>query len=111
KHFPPASYHNPNRDEQAPPRLAQRWPFLAITIVVLVQLLASAANGQTPTPPVNPCPPALMPGQDFQRVPEIVTSGNKLRGTIILSDEQEWMTFRVPVAAPSDSSRSQCEPQ
>ena len=44
-------------------------------------------------------------------VPEIVSAGGKLHGTIVLSDEQEWMAFRVPVSAPSDTSKSQCMPQ
>jgi FtsP/CotA-like multicopper oxidase with cupredoxin domain len=45
------------------------------------------------------------------KVPEIITKDGKLRGVVVLSDEQEWMAFRVPVSAPSDQSSSQCLPQ
>jgi FtsP/CotA-like multicopper oxidase with cupredoxin domain len=52
-----------------------------------------------------------MPGQTLIPVPVIQSGSGRLQGTIILSDEQEWMTSRVPVAAPSNTSRSQCQPQ
>ena len=71
---------------------------------------AQASPTPTPTPIANPCPPA-MTGQTLIPVPEIVSKAGKLRGTLILSDEPEWMAFRVPPSAPSDSSRSQCLPQ
>ncbi len=95
-----------------------QWRVMASIAFLLVNVMA--ANSQTPTPtptpgasPANPCPTALMPGQTLIPVPVIGASDqdHKLRGTIILSDEQEWMPSRVPVSAPSDSSRSQCQPQ
>jgi len=89
---------------------------LRVTLAVFALFLLPAlpAQAQTPTPspsPVNPCPPSLMPGQPFIPVPIIRSGGGKLRGTIILSSENQWMTFRVPQVAPSASSRSQCMPQ
>ena len=86
---------------------------LVIAVVVMLQAMparAQASPTPTPTPIANPCPP-LMFGQELIRVPEIASAGGKLRGTIVLSDEQEWMAFRVPVSAPTAQSRSQCFPQ
>lgn len=80
--------------------------FLAAIVTVVLQ--ASAIYGQAP---VNPCPTQLTPGQNLFKVPEIVSSGGKLRGTLLLSDQQQWMPSRVPASAPSDQSRSQCVPQ
>ena len=93
---------------------ASSWLQFASGIIVLIVLCALPAPAQTPTPspsPVNPCPTQLMPGQTLIPVPVIGSSEGRLRGTIILSDEQEWMTSRVPASAPTDSSRSQCMPQ
>jgi FtsP/CotA-like multicopper oxidase with cupredoxin domain len=47
-------------------------------------------------------------GQKLFRVPEITTKDGKMRGTMVLSDEEEWMAFRVPVSFPKTNSRSQC---
>jgi len=52
-----------------------------------------------------------MPGQTLIPVPVTGSSEGRLRGTIILSDEQEWMTFRVPASAPTNASGAQCLPQ
>jgi FtsP/CotA-like multicopper oxidase with cupredoxin domain len=87
-----------------------------LALLVLSGMPVSLARAQTPTPtpspsPSNPCPTALMPGQTLIPVPVLDSSGGRLRGTIILSDEQQWMTFRVPPSAPTDSARSQCQPQ
>lgn len=86
--------------------------FLAGVVVALQapQVLAQAAPTPTPTPIANPCP-SVMLGQNLVPVPEIVTKDGKLRGTLVLGDEQEWVAFRVPISAPSDTSRSQCVPQ
>ena len=95
-------------------RAHSRWLFTAAVAAAITLLPMVCAQAQAPTPspsPVNPCPPELMPSQTLQAIPEIKTTGGKLRGTIIMSVEQQWMTFRVPVSAPSDSSRSQCQPQ
>ncbi len=90
--------------------------FLAAIVLIVLPAGPTRAQSPTPTPtpsasPVNPCPTALMPGQNFIPVPVIGSASGKLQGTILLSDEQEWMTFRVPPSAPSDGSRSQCTPQ
>lgn len=92
-----------------------RSSFATLSIVMAVAVLLTAgrsARAQTPNPspsPENPCPTELMPGQPFKAVPVIGSAGGKLQGTIILSDEQEWMTFRVP-AGPPPGIRSQCRP-
>ncbi len=109
--FPLTRHFRQPRTNLGSLKLFRHWLFLATTAITLILLQAGLAKAQTPTPSPNPCPPELMPNQDFKPVPEIAARGNKLSGTIILSDEQEWMTFRVPVGAPSDSSRSQCQPQ
>ena len=88
---------------------------LAVIALMLSQALPAQAQTPTPSPsPVNPCPPELSPGppaQALNPVPVIGSSEGRLRGTIILSDEQQWMTSRVPAIAPTDTSRSQCQPQ
>src|SRR5437016_5545672 len=87
---------------------------MASVFTILIALQASPARAQTPTPspsPVNPCPTQLMPGQTLIPVPVIGSSEGRLRGTIILSDEQEWMTFRVPYTTLFRSSGAQCLPQ
>jgi FtsP/CotA-like multicopper oxidase with cupredoxin domain len=87
---------------------------IAVAIVSFIVLQAVPARAQAPTPgptPVNPCPTQLMPGQALIPVPVIGSSDGRLRGTLILSDEQEWMTVRVPASAPTSASRSQCLPQ
>ena len=92
-----------------------RWRVMAASIVfLLLHVLAVSAQTPSPSPsPANPCPTALLPGHTLIPVPVIGASDqdHKLRGTIILSDEQEWMPSRVPASAPTDSSRSQCQPQ
>ena len=91
-----------------------RWQVVTASIAfLLLQVLTASAQTPTPSPsPTNPCPTELMPGQTLIPVPVIGSgSDHKLRGTIILSDEQEWMPTRVPAAAPTDNSRSQCQPQ
>ena len=87
---------------------------MASVFTILIALQASRARAQTPTPspsPVNPCPTQLMPGQTLIPVPVTGSSEGRLRGTIILSDEQEWMTFRVPASAPTNANGAQCLPQ
>jgi FtsP/CotA-like multicopper oxidase with cupredoxin domain len=85
---------------------------VAIVVIMAQALPARAQATQTPSPGAsNPCPAPLTVGQRFLPVPEIISKDGKLRGTVVLSDEQEWMAFRVPQSAPSDQSRSQCLPQ
>ena len=93
-----------------------RWVPALFAAILVALLQAAPAQGQagaspTPTPLANPCPTAMI-GQKLFPVPEITrTPDGKLRGTVLLSDEQEWMAFRVPVSAPTSQSRSQCFPQ
>jgi FtsP/CotA-like multicopper oxidase with cupredoxin domain len=90
------------------------WVSTVLVTFVLIVLQAVPARAQaTPSPtPVNPCPTQLTKGQNLKKVPEIASAGGKLRGTLLLSDEQEWMTFKVPAdKPPSDQSTSQCVPQ
>ncbi|MDX6578291.1 MAG: hypothetical protein QOE96_4244 [Blastocatellia bacterium] len=92
---------------------------LALAVLALIVFQALPAWAQTPTPsptpapsPVNPCPTELTPGQPLIPVPVIQSGGGRLQGTIILSDEKEWVASRVPTTSPPiDSSRSQCIPQ
>src|SRR4030095_11214045 len=82
-------------------RSSLRIGLTGLALLVLFGLRASVVQAQTPTPtpspsPTNPCPAALMPGQSLIPVPVLDSSEGRLRGTIILSDEQQWMTFRVP---------------
>ena len=93
------------------------WFQIALAVVALIGLKVLPVAAQTPTPspspaasPVNPCPTALMPGQPLIPVPVIGAGSGKLQGTLILGDEQEWMTFRVPTTPPP-GKRSQCIPQ
>src|SRR5215208_6692765 len=54
----------------------------------------------------------LPDGQDLVKVPELVSSGGKLRATMLLTDEQQRITFRQPPGnVPSDTNRVQCAPQ
>ena len=49
---------------------------------------------------------------DLPTVPELVSSGGKLRATIVLTDEQQRLTFKTPPnAAPSDTNVIKCAPQ
>jgi len=93
----------------------RRWLVAASIVIAVMLLQALPALGQaTPTPsptPDLPCPVALTPGQPLLPVPVIGSVEHKLRGTVMLSDEQEWIPTRIPVSAPSDTSRSQCTPQ
>jgi FtsP/CotA-like multicopper oxidase with cupredoxin domain len=73
----------------------------AATAAIL--LIAPGLAAQTVT-----CPPL---NQELIRVPELISDKGKLRGTIVVSAEQERITFRVPASAPSPTSTSQCFPQ
>ena len=49
---------------------------------------------------------------DLPTIPELVSNGGKLRATLVLSDEQQRITFKTPPnAAPSDSNVIKCAPQ
>mgnify|MGYP003295958089 CR=1 FL=1 len=87
---------------------------IALYAVALTLLLASPTPAQSPSPSPspspNPCPTEMTPGQNLFSVPVIGSANGKLQGTVMLSDEQEWMAVRVPVGAPP-GKRSQCIPQ
>ncbi|MFL6227957.1 MAG: multicopper oxidase domain-containing protein [Pyrinomonadaceae bacterium] len=93
-----------------------RWLPVVLLAVAAMLLQVAPARAQAPTPAPtpapNPCPPLLAPGQIFMPVPEIISSGGVLRGTILLGDENTWMPFRVPTGGvPSDKNTAQCVPQ
>src|SRR6185436_19519355 len=95
--------------------IGPRWLVAAAIVVAVMLLQTLPVLGQaTPTPsptPDLPCPVALTPGRTFLSIPVIDAVEHKLRSTVMLSDEQEWIPTRIPVSEPSDSSRSQCQPQ
>ena len=98
-------------------RTRRHWMLAAAAGIALMLFPSLPVLGQaTPTPsptPDLPCPVGLNPGQKLQQIPVIAASdvNHKLRGTVMLSDEQTWIPTRIPVSEPSDSSRSQCTPQ
>jgi FtsP/CotA-like multicopper oxidase with cupredoxin domain len=54
----------------------------------------------------------LPEGQNLPVIPEIVAKDGTLRGTLLLTDEQQRMTFRaVPGNPPNDTNRTVCAPQ
>jgi FtsP/CotA-like multicopper oxidase with cupredoxin domain len=96
--------------------VAARWLSAALVAAAGFAFQARPAPAQTPAAgaqgaqPSNSgvCPPEMMTGRFLFKVPELAANGGRLRGTILLSDEPEWMAFRRPVSAPADSSTSQC---
>lgn len=104
-------------------RSAVPWLAAALLAVALVAH-ARPAFAQTPgaggqaAPAATPgaCPPELSPQLQPRpflfKVPEIAAGGGKLRGTIKLSDEGEWLSFRRTnnpnSTAPIDTSTTQC---
>ncbi|HKV39640.1 MAG TPA: hypothetical protein VJX67_10530, partial [Blastocatellia bacterium] len=86
------------------PRISvRRWLTAASVAVAITMALSMAAGAQSLE--------CRQEGQDLVRVPELVSKDGRLRATLVLRDEQQRMTFRVPVSAPSNTSRSQCFPQ
>ena len=57
--------------------------------------------------------PCLPEGQALPKIPELISNGGKLRGTVLLIDEQQRMTFRNPPGRlPGDPGTStRCAPQ
>ncbi|MGH9823153.1 MAG: hypothetical protein ACREDR_07880, partial [Blastocatellia bacterium] len=95
-------------------RSVVKWLGTALAGIAMVVFQSQAARAQAPTPtptPITNACPSVMFGQNLFRVPEIKSNDHKLRGTLVLSDEQEWVAERVPVSAPTEQSRSQCVPQ
>ena len=89
-----------------------RWLPATSLVIALIPAQAVSARAQIgpPQAPQNPCPMEMI-GQDLVKVPEIVSKARKLRATVIVGDEQEWIPFSIPVLAPSPTSMSQCFPQ
>jgi FtsP/CotA-like multicopper oxidase with cupredoxin domain len=85
---------------------ARRWLCAGLCVAAAVALQALPARAQQ----FVPCAPTQ---QSLQRVPELVTQNGVLRGTIVLSDEQEAMPFRQPPQSkPGDpGSLIRCAPQ
>ncbi|MBV8544762.1 MAG: hypothetical protein JO088_08455, partial [Acidobacteria bacterium] len=49
---------------------------------------------------------------DLPTIPELVSTGGKLHATVVLTDEQQRLTFKTPPnAAPSDTNVIKCAPQ
>jgi FtsP/CotA-like multicopper oxidase with cupredoxin domain len=81
--------------------VAPRWMAVASTVaVMLVQALPAGAQ-------FVDCPV----GQDLVKVPELVRQDDgKLRATIVLSDEQQYIAFRTPGTIPGQGT-NKCAPQ
>ncbi len=81
----------------------------------LVSVLFAYAIGAQSTPPA-PAPsglvtcPTLQPAE-LIRIPEIQAKDGKLRGTMVVSAEQECVGFRVPAAAPAAGNTISWSPQ
>ncbi len=77
---------------------------LAAALVVMLQALPAHAQQFVD------CPPEQQP---LLRIPELAAQNNILRGTIVLSDEQQKMPFRnPPQSKPGDpGSQTRCSPQ
>lgn len=84
----------------------QRWLCAALIAMVVVFLHALPARAQQ----FVPCPPEQ---QSLLAIPELISQNGVLRGTIVLSDEQEVMPFRQPPQSlPGDpGSLIRCSPQ
>lgn len=71
-----------------------------LLLITLALLLASGAAAQQVT-----CPPANQP---LVKIPELVSSGGTLRGTVIVGSDKVSIPFRVPPSAPLPNSGTQC---
>jgi len=74
---------------------------LALLAMLAMPRLAGAQAVQCPT---------LQPA-DLVRVPEIQAQDHRLRGTIVVSAEQECIGFRVPASKPAANSTMTWQPQ
>jgi FtsP/CotA-like multicopper oxidase with cupredoxin domain len=86
----------------------QRWLRIALVVIAAIILHALPARAQQ----YVPCPPEQQP---LLRIPEIVSSqtDHKLRGTMMLSDEQERIAFRLPPGnhQGDPGTLTKCQPQ
>ena len=84
-------------------RSADTKAFHAILPALVSVLFAYAIGAQTPAPAppsgLVTCP-TLQPAE-LIRIPEIQAKDGKLRGTMVVSAEQECIGFRFPAAAPA----------
>jgi len=87
-------------------RTLHRCLFTAALVAAFVTWSAKSASAQQ----YIPCPPENQP---LARIPELAAVDNILRGTILLSDEQEAISFRYPPQSkPGDpGSVIRCQPQ
>jgi FtsP/CotA-like multicopper oxidase with cupredoxin domain len=84
-----------------------------ILLLALLAIAAVPASAQWIPCLGDPVPPATMwTAPDLPTVPELVSTGGKLRATVVLTDEQQRITFKTPpAAAPSDTNVIKCAPQ
>ena len=89
-----AGKHAQLRTRQCPSRefsldLATHWLIAIVTAIsiALPQLVSTQAAAQTPTSPTVDCPTAG--NQIFANPPELVSSDGMLRGTIVLTEEEQ----------------------
>ncbi|MEO8035390.1 MAG: multicopper oxidase domain-containing protein [Acidobacteriota bacterium] len=73
-----------------------------VVLAILIPALGAQAQNVVACPPTN---------QDLLRIPELVSQNGKLRGTVLVSSEQQRIAFRSPASAPSATSTTQCFPQ
>jgi FtsP/CotA-like multicopper oxidase with cupredoxin domain len=83
-----------------------RWLFAVLVVALGVTLQAAPARAQQ----FVDCPPEQQP---LLTIPELAAQNNILRGTIVLSDQQQKMPFRQPPQSkPGDpGSLTKCSPQ
>src|SRR2546423_9690666 len=87
-------------------RALRRWLCAAALVAMTQLVLPQFARAQQTVP----CPPEQ---QSLSQIPELAAVNNILRGTIVLSDEQEAIPFRYPPQSkPGDpGSVIRCQPQ
>jgi FtsP/CotA-like multicopper oxidase with cupredoxin domain/plastocyanin len=74
-----------------------------LCLLALTGLAAIPARAQTPTSQI-PCLPVQQP---LLRIPELISNGGRLRGTLISGTEQVRMPMRYPLSAKADGKPSQ----
>jgi FtsP/CotA-like multicopper oxidase with cupredoxin domain len=74
-----------------------------LSALAVVGLLAAGAAAQGVT-----CPP---PANDFVKIPELVSSGGKLKATIVAVEQQQCISVRVPPTLQTSASTAAWHPQ
>jgi FtsP/CotA-like multicopper oxidase with cupredoxin domain len=84
-----------------------------ILILALLFIAAVPASAQwIPCLGDSPTAGGAWTAPDLPIVPELISTGGKLRATVVLTDEQQRLTFKTPpAAAPSDTNVIKCAPQ